>query len=576
MTPIPAPESESEGGQLPEADDLDQASEAGRRIDRVVFRIAVAIAASPIVISVIRNGLMGWYPSRDAALTAVYVNDVFTAHTPLVGLAASFSRGNPSQFSYLGPIHMDLLAVPVKLLGVSWGLLVGMGILNTTWFVLAMWLIRRRVGYRVGLIGCVVGASLVWALGSQVLIDPTPVQTGTLAFFACCVAAWSVADRDPAGVIPLAICANYLFLTHPKYVLVVPALALFAFVIWAWRLYRLRSRQPERWLDEWPRQRRSVIGASVIVALMWAAPVIEQLTRPGGNIRAWVTSMATQSERSEHQISQVIQITSSTLATWPLWLRDSAANPNFTIYGPTISMTRTVIGLSVVAAIGLVVGVLAGRRRDTTTVLALGAAALAWSSWTLTVSRTPKRTYNLHYLLTLWPLAAFVWLAILVGVARSVTHLLSTGSGRSPGPPKASVTQATLLGYRASTVALIAVLAVAAIPIANFNSGTPQGNIPNSQSIRRAIKAKVPPRRTGARDRAALPIAQVPPRYRSDVAGDGDPCTRLNWVGLDRLPIIPRLSPRPTRRNPGIAYRERPARDLAERQAHRQWCQTAR
>lgn len=118
------------------------------RSDRTLFRVAVA--GAPIAISAIRNGMLDWQPSADAAITAVRTNDVFSAHPPLIGLPAFPSVGSTIEYRYLGAPVNYLLAVPVRLFGVTWGIVLGMGILNTLWFVLAMWLIRRRVGYRTG------------------------------------------------------------------------------------------------------------------------------------------------------------------------------------------------------------------------------------------------------------------------------------------------------------------------------------------------------------------------------------------------------------------------------------------
>lgn len=102
-----------------------------RRWDRVMFRLTMLVAVAPIISSAVLAGTSGWYPTRDAAFTTVWIRDVFSAHTPLHGQAMRFPDCAVDVPHYLGVVHHYYLAVPVELFGVSWGLVIGMAQLNS-------------------------------------------------------------------------------------------------------------------------------------------------------------------------------------------------------------------------------------------------------------------------------------------------------------------------------------------------------------------------------------------------------------------------------------------------------------
>lgn len=448
---------------------------------RWLFRILGAIAAAPIPISAIRNGLSHWYPTRDAALTAIWTTDVFSAHTPLYGLPVSFSRHSGIPYNYLGAVHLYLLAIPVKLLGVSWGLLIAMALLNIGWVALALWLVRRRVGYRVGLLACVVTGLLVWTLGSQVLVDPTPVQTGPLAFFACCAAVWSVADVDPKALVPAAFTAGYLFLTHPQYVFVVPMLVTAAMAVLLVRSWRLRAHDPDRWGELRRPVAHGAIGAAVVTIVLWLPAVTDQLSRPGGNIRAWATSMLREGGTATHGVFDAIRVASSPLIVPPFWFRESIQHEAYGILGPTGKASTEAGALVLVGAVVTATAYAAWRRSDMTTLSGVAVGVVGWLAWTTTVARQPGRAYNYHYLLTSWPLAAFVTMTVVLGAART-------------RPAHAAFARGTVPRIGAALVAVVVtVFAVATIPIANFRASTPQSNIAPANHIRRAIREHVAP-----------------------------------------------------------------------------------
>ncbi len=242
-----------------------------------IYHVAVVLAVTPIVVSALRNGLGGWVPTGDAAITTLRIKDVFTAHPPLVGMAALTSTGTSHPYSFPGALQLYLLAVPVKLLGTSWGPLLGMAAINSAFLVLTAWLLRRRVGFLGAIIGCAFLASLVWAVGSQVIVDLTPMQMDPLPFILLLVAAWSVADGDDAALLVLAVVGNYLVLDHLKFTIAAPGLGLFALVAYALHLRSTRRADP----DGWPARRRHAAawfgGALAFTAVVWLPPLYQEV-----------------------------------------------------------------------------------------------------------------------------------------------------------------------------------------------------------------------------------------------------------------------------------------------------------
>ncbi len=471
------------------------------RRDRALYRLAMFFAITPIISSAVQNGISDWFPTHDAAYTTVWIRDVFSAHTPLHGQPMRFPTGAADVPYYLGVVHQYFLAVPVELFGVSWGLLIGMALLNSIWVITALWLLRRRVGYRWGLIGCVTVTMLIWSLGSQMLIDPTPVRTGPLAFFAFCVASWSVADGDSRALIPLACTASYLFLTHPQYVLVVPVPAAIAVVIALVRLRRERADAPEGWAQVRRSFVRGAAGACATTVVLWLPAIIDQVFHPGGNIRVWFDSMLSQSGRSGKGLLDTIRVVSSPLTEVPFWFRDSIGHPGFTSGGPIGDAAAQFVTLAVVGVVVVSILVTARRRSDNTVMSGLAIGIVAWIAWVSTIYRQPGNRFVRAYLVTSWPLAAFITTMVVLGIARSVwvrAHLRGAIARRRAG---------VLLVGAAGVCTLLA------IPTVDFGTSTTRKNVAAANHIRRGIRARV------ARGAPVLVVAgSYPPRTFLPVA----------------------------------------------------------
>ncbi len=378
-----------------------------------MFRAAVVLTVLPVVVAALRNGLAGWYPVGDAATTAVRVNDVFTRNIPLVGMWSSASDWAGRPINFPGALQLYLLAVPVRVLGDSWGVLVGMATLNVAALVTACWLIRRRVGYRLATLGCAFLASFTWTLGSEVLIDITPMQMVVVPTILLFVAAWAVADADLAALPVLAFVANYLFLDHLTLVALVPITVAPALVLLAARLRSLRRSDGGAWAVHRRRLWRALGASLALTLLAWTPPLIEQFatSAPHNLTNLYEASKAT--PPVVQSWSRSTSAVGATIASPPWWFRPTFRSPAFNVDG-TGRPAVLVIGCSVaLAAAYLVAAWVAWRRKQHTIVsgLVLGATSV------LAVLVTTKKSTNPlglmpSYLHCLWPASVFVWMML--------------------------------------------------------------------------------------------------------------------------------------------------------------------
>ncbi len=448
---------------------------------RWIYRGVVAVAVSPILVSAVRNGVAGWQPTLDAGISAVRIRDVFTAHPPLVGLAAQTSFGSTSQYSYLGALPFYLLAVPVRLLGVTRGLLLGMAAINTSAAVAALWLVRRRVGERAAMLAAAALASLLWTLGSQLLIEPTPVAMGIVPMFTLLVAAWSVADGDAAALVVLTVVANYLVLAHPKFIVVVPMACLYAIALGVRGRLRLRSQHPTEWPRRVRRDRRILAVCAVLTALAWAAPLFDQFRSGGGNLGRAIDAALSgqtqglQSGAVQPTLTGALGMLTSVTAVPPAWLPPSFAQPPFDRLGggtPFVAATACAV---VLVALSVWVTLRARRRGDPTIARAVGAGAVVWGAYLVTALKNPDAYgFRARYFYGLWPLAAYLWTVVAIGLVRG----FRPARDRLRLPSWASVGGVALV---------VGVMAGLTIPYADHAEVTSAPLVPEAAAVRHAV-----------------------------------------------------------------------------------------
>jgi hypothetical protein len=461
-------------------DDTDQTAAAPTEGERAApralvwsFRASVLVAVAPILVSAVRNGLRHWVAAADPGVTVVRINDVMSSHPPLIGLASSASNWVGRPVSFIGALQLYALAVPVHVLGNTWGVLLGVATINSLMVVAAAWLVRRRAGYAGGLVACAFLAALLWAVGSQVLVDVTPMQIGVVPFATLLVAAWATADGDPPAVFILVVVGDYLFLDHLTFTLSVPLVVAFAFLARWLRLRGLRRAAPN------PgallrTHRRWMAAAVAFTVLAWIPPLYQQFAYRNGNLGnlEYASHVSRPPEPTYLQAGSAVV---ATVAVPPLWLRPTFRRPTFHPNGSGVPGVVAIgCGLAVLAAT-LALLHAAWRRRDLTTVTVLLTALVGVLAIFLTTKNQPNPFgvgIIATYIRALWPTAMFVWLALAIAVLRQWPAVRTWGRGLATGLAAGGVTVA---------------LSAATLPTAEFRSGAPLWMTPMGRQLQTQV-----------------------------------------------------------------------------------------
>lgn len=443
------------------------------RWDVVAFRIATVAAVLPIIVAAFRDGIQGWYPALDAATTTLRSRDVLSAHPPLVGMWASISANAGAPTYFPGAIQLYLLTVPIHVFGNAWGTLLGMAALNSMWVLAAIWLGRRRLGTQVATLLCLAFALLVWTMGSELVVDISPMQMVTLPFAMFLVAVWSVADGDLVAIPILAFVANYLVLGHLVLTLLVPAIGLFAVIGLVMVLRRAHRAHPDTWPATKKQLKKSLGISALITVLLWVPSLIQQFTMHPGNLTNLWRASGSGLHRSL-SFSQALQAVVSIIAVPPFWLRDSFTTQ--TIGSDSIDGLRIGLGIGVlVALVGL--GILASRRRDRTTLALLGIALVALAASVVNITQAPSiYGFKRQYFRSMWGAAMFTWMAIVIAVVRSLPHREATGRPRGGTVPRLA----------AVGTLMTVLVAIAAFPHQDPGPGT-NGTSPSSVVLARQV-----------------------------------------------------------------------------------------
>lgn len=235
-----------------------------------------AAVALPFVVALIALATTHWVPVLDLAMTELRVRDVFTSHTPLIGLPGRIGKF-PAQGSHPGPLSFYLLWPVYKLLGsTSYALLVSTAVINVGAAWVALWAAGRRGGRRLRLgVAAVVMVIVAW-LGASVLTQPWNPYLPLISFVVVLLCTWGVLDGDHLLLVPLVAFSTLCAQTHVPYLALCVALCALAFGTVAWRAWKARS------LAAAPR--RSALVAVGLGALLWLPVFVDEIRRTPGNI----------------------------------------------------------------------------------------------------------------------------------------------------------------------------------------------------------------------------------------------------------------------------------------------------
>jgi len=386
------------------------------RSDRWLVLVAGFAAVLPVVVAGVRGALRDWLPTGDDAYSAIRADDVFSRNAPLLGTWSSASNYTGHVINHPGPLHFDLLAVPVRLFGHGAGTALGMALINGAAVALLGWLVYRRLGTLAAVVAFGLSAGLSWSMGSEMLYDPWSQYAPLLPFALFLVAVWCAVAGDVVAA-PIAVVAgSYALQTHLSYSLLVPGLAVFGAAAVVLRL--LVRRRDDR--EAWPGLRRRALrwgGITVgVTALCWAQPLVEELTADGeGNLTALARSVSASAPTPG--LGRTIRALGGTVAVPPAWLPPSYGSPSFGLDGRGVPTGLAVLGLLIFGAACALLGWRALRRGSTAVAAgaATGLAGLALA--VLTCLRAPIRfTMAPTYFRWMWPFGMVLWLVVAVAL----------------------------------------------------------------------------------------------------------------------------------------------------------------
>jgi hypothetical protein len=240
--------------------------------DRALVAGLVALLVAPLVVGLVALRTPTWYPVLDLAMTEYRVRDVFTGRTPLIGLPGRIGKTLLEQGSHPGPLSFYLVAPVYRLLGsTAWAMQVATVVIHTGAVATSLVIAHRRGGRRLVAAVALVLAVLLRGYGITLLTQPWNPYLPVLWWVALLLAVWSVFDDDlamlPVAVFAASLCAQ----THVPYL----ALSLGLGALTAVAAVRtVRRTGGLRW----------VLASLALGAVLWAPPVLDQLTRHPGNL----------------------------------------------------------------------------------------------------------------------------------------------------------------------------------------------------------------------------------------------------------------------------------------------------
>ncbi|HSB88309.1 MAG TPA: hypothetical protein VLD86_18480, partial [Ilumatobacteraceae bacterium] len=241
----------------------------------------------PLVVALISVSRERWYPTGDMAQAELHVRGFF-GHPPLIGAAGRI--GTPfvpyGQGSHPGPALWVALLPVYRLAGQSsFGIELGMTLLQLAFIVATVLIVRRLFGPIGGLVVAAIAATLVHALRPAPFIEPWNPWGALFAFFCFVALCWGVLLGRHRCLPAAAFAGFFAVQCHVGYALLigVTLAALVGWVLWQWR------RAGDADADAGSRLRGAILRSGAftiaVTVLMWLPPLIDQLRRRPGNLR---------------------------------------------------------------------------------------------------------------------------------------------------------------------------------------------------------------------------------------------------------------------------------------------------
>jgi len=383
---------------------------------RALPAIAAGLAAAiPVLVSTAHAVSDGWQPAADDGIIVTRAWDVLTAHSPLVGQYSEAGTVTGQIVHSPGPLLYWLLALPAHF-GSTASLAVTMGAMNTLAIIGCVVLARRRGGLVLMFAAAVGIALMCQSLAAESFHDVWNPAAALFPFLLLIFLSWSLACGEHR-LLPLTmLVASFVTQTHLTYV--APTAGLLVVGVCGLVMHRLAHRRAAPVADAaeggegaegaegaeaaegaegaegapahavrprpfW----RWVAAAVVVVAVCWAAPLLDEIEHSPGNLTLIVQTTSDRGTTLGATIGWNAVVDAVGWKPWWLYIPKSEWDRKHDVRA-TPSSSANDSTLAILAALGLVLLVGLWRRRgDLAAAAAIGlvlCAALAAN-----VSQTP-------------------------------------------------------------------------------------------------------------------------------------------------------------------------------------------
>lgn len=256
-----------------------------RDLDRRDRRWALAFAAALVLapVAALAVHLPDWSPQADPALMALRSLDTGTVRTPLLGQPSQSSAyvESVAPVHHPGPLHLYLMALPIRLLGGTLGMLTTSVLVTATCLVTAAWAVFRQLGRTAGVVAALALGAVAFTTGASSLVNPVSSSIAGYPLLLSAVLLWCVATGD-VHLMPAAAAATSF--TAQQHLSVVPSIAVLtagAVALLAaawWRAGHWHRPAGRRTLARW-------CGWSAVVGLvLWSPVLVQQVFGTNGNL----------------------------------------------------------------------------------------------------------------------------------------------------------------------------------------------------------------------------------------------------------------------------------------------------
>jgi hypothetical protein len=381
------------------------------RLVAAVFAISLALAP---VLAFIQTA-PDWMATGDQAHMAVRALDVGTRRTPVTGQpSTSASYVDDARVTHPGPLHFYLMALPVRLLGVNYGMLVVSLFITGSSVLIAAWAVFRQLGPRGGMVAAIALGAITFTTGAGSLMNPVSSNIAGYPLLCSMVLLWCLLCGDirivPLTAVVLTFAAQQHLSSLPTIVVATGLVGLVLMV----RVWRRRSD---------PEVRRAVIRparwALLFGVVLWSPVILQQLLGDTPNLSAMV-EFSQSNDRPTVGFERALWQMTNVLG-WPPALGQQNIDGFWFLAEPSLLRWITAVA---VLALALVVGLRSRHSSPRRAALAVMTVFLVLAAL-MNGSSVPKgmEEGRLPFYHWAWPLSFFVVMGLGLALISAVERL---------------------------------------------------------------------------------------------------------------------------------------------------------